>query len=103
MKVNQMPIVNNVTRLLDSRKIKYTAYELPAEKLSAIETARHLNVDSALVFKTIVLTRDKPKKPLLVVIPGNSIVDLKLVAAALNEKKVYLPTEHEAEELTGLQ
>jgi Cys-tRNA(Pro)/Cys-tRNA(Cys) deacylase len=103
MKENQMSIVNNVTRLLDSRKIKYTAYELPAEKLDALETARLLNVDPAVVFKTIVVTRDKPKKSLLVVVPGNSAVDLKLLAAALNEKKVYLPTEREAEELTGLQ
>ncbi len=104
-----MPIVNNVTRLLDSRKVSYTAYELPAEKLGATETARLLNVDPALVFKTIVVTRDKPtlspkgKKPLLVVIPGPFQVDLKLLAAAVGEKKVYLPTEREAEQLTGLQ
>jgi Cys-tRNA(Pro)/Cys-tRNA(Cys) deacylase len=103
MKANQMPITNNVTRLLDSRKIKYTAYELPAEKLGALETAHLLNVDPAIVFKTIVVIRDKPKKPLLVIVPGNSTVDLKLLAAALNEKKVYLPTEREAEDLTGLQ
>jgi Cys-tRNA(Pro)/Cys-tRNA(Cys) deacylase len=30
-------------------------------------------------------------------------VDLKLLAAALGEKKVHLPTEREAEQLTGLQ
>lgn len=97
-----MAIVNNVTRMLDSHKVKYTAYELPAEKLGALETARLLDVEAAAVFKTIVVTRDKPKKPLLAVVPGNSSVDLKLLAAALNEKKVYLPTEREAEELTGL-
>lgn len=98
-----MPITNNVTRLLDSRKIKYTAYELSAEKHGAIETARLLDLDPAAVFKTIVVTREKPKKPLLVVVPGNSEVDLKLLAAALGEKKVHLPTEREAESLTGLQ
>ncbi|HEY9152756.1 MAG TPA: aminoacyl-tRNA deacylase [Anaerolineales bacterium] len=98
-----MSIVNNVTRLLDSHKIQYTAYELPAEKLGALETARLLDVEPAAVFKTIVVTREKPKKPLLAVVPGNSEVDLKLLAAALNEKKVHLPTEREAEELTGLQ
>ncbi len=98
-----MPIVNNVTRLLDLHKIKYTAYELPAEKLGAIETARLLNVDTSVVFKTIVVTREKSKKPLLAVVPGNSTVDLKLLAAALNEKKVFLPTEREAEQMTGLQ
>jgi len=104
-----MPIVNNVTRFLDSQKIPYTAYELPVEKLGATETARLLNVEPASVFKTIVVIRDKPtsppkgKKPLLVVIPGPSQVDLKLLAAAVGEKKVYLPTEREAEQLTGLQ
>ncbi len=98
-----MSIVNNVTRLLDSRKIKYTTYELPAEKLGAIETAHLLGLDAATVFKTIVVTRDKPKKPLLVVVPGTAAVDLKLLASALGEKKVYLPTEREAESLTGLQ
>ena len=97
-----MPITNNVTRLLDSRKIKYTTYELPAEKLGALETARLLDLDPAAVFKTIVVTRDRLRKPLLAVVPGTSSVDLKLLAAALGEKKVYLSTEREAEELTGL-
>ncbi|HEU0293732.1 MAG TPA: YbaK/EbsC family protein [Anaerolineales bacterium] len=98
-----MPVTNNVTRLLDSRKIRFTAHELPAEKLGAAETARLLDVEPASVFKTIVVTREKPKKPLLVVIPGTSNVDLKLLASALGEKKVHLPTEREAEQLTGLQ
>lgn len=98
-----MPPVNNVTRLLDSRKIKYQAYETPAEKLGALETAKLLNIDAEVVFKTIVVTREKPKKPLLAVVPGPANVDLKRLAAALGEKKVHLPTEREAEQLTGLQ
>ena len=98
-----MPAVNNVTRLLDSKKIRYTALDTANEKLGAVETARLLNVDPALVFKTIVVTRDKPKKPLLLVVPGTATVDLKAVASAMQEKKVYLPTEKEAERLTGLQ
>lgn len=95
--------VNNVTRFLDSRHVRYEAFELPAEKLGALETAHILNVDAAAVFKTIVVTCEKPRKPLLVVVPGNAVVDLKLVAAAMGEKKVSLPTEREAEALTGLQ
>jgi len=98
-----MPTVNNVTRFLDSRKVSYTVFETPPEKLGALETAQFLGVEPASVFKTIVITREKPKKPLLVVVPGPSNVDLKLLASALNEKKVHLPTEHEAEQLTGLQ
>lgn len=98
-----MAVVNNVTRLLDARKIPYQVYELPAEKLGALETARLLKVDPAVVYKTIVVTREKPKKPLLAVIPGPNQVDLKALAAFLGEKKVHLPTEREAENLTGLQ
>jgi Cys-tRNA(Pro)/Cys-tRNA(Cys) deacylase len=98
-----MPNVNNVTRFLDSRKISYSAFETPAEKLGALETAEFLGVPPEIVFKTIVVTREKPKKPVLAVIPGPNSVDLKLLAAFLGEKKVYLPTEREAEQLTGLQ
>ncbi|HJQ13473.1 MAG TPA: YbaK/EbsC family protein [Anaerolineales bacterium] len=98
-----MSPVNNITRFLDSQKVSYIAFETPAEKLGARETAEFLNVPFGQVFKTIVVTRDKPRKPLLVVIPGANIVDLKRLAAFLAEKKVHLPTEREAEQLTGLQ
>ncbi len=97
-----MPIVNNFTRLLDSKKIPYKAFELPVEKLSAGETAIQLGLDPQLVYKTIVVTRTKGK-PILAVIPGPHRVDLKLLAAVLGEKRINLPTEREAEELTGLQ
>lgn len=97
-----MPIVNNVTRLLDSKKIPFKAFEIPPEKLGADEVASLLGLDPELVYKTIVVTRPKGK-PILAVIPGPHRVDLKMLAAALGEKKVSLPSEREAEELTGLQ
>ena len=99
-----MPVTNNITRMLDAKKIAYTAYELPAEKLGALETARQLGVSPAIVFKTIVSLRSTPRsKLILAVIPGNSKLDLKALAAAVNEKKVQIPTQREAEEFTGLQ
>jgi Cys-tRNA(Pro)/Cys-tRNA(Cys) deacylase len=94
---------NNVTRLLDSRKIPYTAFDLPAEKLGARQTARLLGISPHIVYKTIVILREKPAKPLLAVIPGDHQVDLKALAAYLGEKKVHLPSQREAEQLTGLQ
>jgi Cys-tRNA(Pro)/Cys-tRNA(Cys) deacylase len=97
-----MTIVNNVTRLLESRKIPFKAFETLPEKLGAEETARLLGLDLEIVYKTIVVTRLKGK-PILAVIPGPHHVDLKMLAAALGEKKVILPSEREAEELTGLQ
>lgn len=96
-------IKNNVTRLLDSKKIKYTVFELPSEKLGALQTAQQLNLPPEIVFKSIVVTRPKGGKPLLVIIPGPNEVDLKEVAKTIGEKKVTLPTQREAEQLTGLQ
>ena len=49
------------------------------------------------------VTRTKPGKAILALVPGPSLVDLKAVARILGEKKVQLPTEREAEILTGLQ
>jgi Cys-tRNA(Pro)/Cys-tRNA(Cys) deacylase len=98
-----MPTTNNITRLLDSRRVPYTAFETPADKLGAQEVAEFLNVPPEQVFKTIVVTREKRGKPILAIVPGPANVDLKLLAATLAEKKVHLPTEREAEQLTGLQ
>jgi Cys-tRNA(Pro)/Cys-tRNA(Cys) deacylase len=95
--------VSNITRLLDSRKIPYQAFDLPAEKHGALETARILNVPPEIVFKTIVVVRPKPGKPILAVIPGPNEADLKAIAAIVSEKKVVLPSQREAEALTGLQ
>ena len=97
-----MSVTNNITRFLDARKVKYTARELPAEKLGALESARLLNVPEEQVFKTIVTKREKGK-PILAVIPGPSVVDLKKLAGFLGDKKMHLPTEREAEQMTGLQ
>ncbi len=97
-----MTAKNNVTRLLDAHRVKYQAFEFPAEKLGALEAAHLMGVPAERVFKTIVTRREKGR-PVLAVIPGPQIVDLKLLAAFLAEKKMYLPTEREAEQLTGLQ
>lgn len=96
-----MMIANNVTRLLDSQNIQYTAYELPVEKLGAVESAEFLEVSPSLVYKTIVIVRQKGK-PVLCVIAGDSRVDLKAAANFIGDKKVSIPTQNEAEALTGL-
>lgn len=95
--------VNNVTRMLTGRKIRHEVFVLPAEKLGAQKTAALLEVPVEKVCKTIVIKRVSPGKPILAVIAGNRSADLRLIATALGEKKVTLPTEREAEEITGLQ
>lgn len=94
---------NNVTRMLDARHIHYTAYELPAEKIGALEAANLMNVPAERVFKTIVVTRVGKGKPILAMVPGPTEVDLKALAKAVGEKKLALATQREAEQLTGLQ
>jgi len=98
-----MTTKNNVTRLLDSHHVAYTAYELPAEKLGAEESARLLGVSLDQVYKTIVVVREAKGKPILALVPGSAEVDLKLLAKAVGEKKLSLPSESQAEHLTGLQ
>jgi len=93
----------NITRLLDSRGIEYTAFELPPEKLGALETSRLLDVPIDSVYKSIVLTRKGKGKTILAVVPGNLEVNLKAMAQVLGEKKVAKATERDAERLTGLQ
>ena len=96
-------ITNNITRLLDQRMINYTAFELPNEKLGAIEAAQILGVSPGLVYKTIVITREGKGKPILAMVPGDREVDRKALASAVGEKKVFVPTQREAEQLTKLQ
>jgi Cys-tRNA(Pro)/Cys-tRNA(Cys) deacylase len=99
-----MTFRNNVTRLLDSRKIAYQVFEFSEEKHSAEETAALLGVPEEQVYKTLVVLREaKGKKPLLVMAPAGRELNLKALAASLGEKKLKMATQREAEGLTGLQ
>ena len=67
-----MPIRNNVTRLLESRKVEYTPTEYDALTFhSAAEVAALIGVPAAHVYKTIVVLREgKNRKMLLVMVRG---------------------------------
>jgi Cys-tRNA(Pro)/Cys-tRNA(Cys) deacylase len=100
-----MTIKNNVTRLLDSRKIAYAAVEYDGSQFHcADEVARLIGVPVDQVYKTIVVLREeKGRKPLLVMVAGNCEIDLKKLAASIGEKKLHIAKHDEAEKLTGLQ
>jgi len=97
-----MAATNNVTRMLDVQKITYTAFEIPAVKLSAIEVSDYLHMPPEDVYKTIVLRREKGGKEILTVVPATREVDPKKLAVLLKEKKVRVSTQREAEKMTGL-
>ncbi len=88
--------------MLEARKIRFQAYEVPVEKLSALEVADILKIPPDDVYKSIVAKRAKAGKPILALVPGPLEVDTKKLASVLNEKKVFITTLNEAESLTGL-
>jgi Cys-tRNA(Pro)/Cys-tRNA(Cys) deacylase len=104
-----MSFRNNVTRLLEARKIQYDVFEFPPEKHSAEETAELLGVPPERVYKTLVVLRETKSRgghvvrPLLVMVPAGRELSLKTLAASLGEKKLKMATQREAESLTGLQ
>jgi len=100
-----MSIKNNVTRLLDSRKVAYSTNEYDGSTFhSADEVAQLIGVPVEQVYKTIVVLReDKTRKPLLVLVAAPHEIDLKKLAASLGEKKLRIAKHDEAEKLTGLQ
>jgi Cys-tRNA(Pro)/Cys-tRNA(Cys) deacylase len=96
-------ITNNVTRYLDAQKVEYQIFELPVEKLGAKEAASKLNISENEIFKTIVTRKESSNKYVLAVVPGDSEVDLKLLAKAAGEKKMHVVTQVDAEKVTHLQ
>jgi Cys-tRNA(Pro)/Cys-tRNA(Cys) deacylase len=94
---------NNALRLLDSRKIAYTAHPFSSEIHSAEGVAEALGFPPEQVFKTLVVLPETARpRPTLAIVPGSGELDLKKLAKALGEKKVRMATQREAESLTGL-
>jgi len=89
-------------RLLEGKKVPYEVITYPNTERDATAVAHHLGVPPAQVFKTLVVIRERGK-PILVMIPADRQLDLKLLAKELNEKKLQMATHQEAEKLTRLQ
>ncbi|NLD44901.1 MAG: Cys-tRNA(Pro) deacylase [Chloroflexi bacterium] len=92
----------NSMRLLEARKISYTAHSYSPDIHSADGVAEVLGVSAAEVFKTLVALPQRGR-PLLAIVPGDRELDLKALAKAAGDKKVHMATQKEAEALTGLQ
>ena len=90
-------------KLLDGKKVPYKATEYPTSLRDAEEVSAAIGLPSGEVFKTLVVSRPRPAKPMLVMIPADCQLDLKKLAKAVEEKKLKMATHQEAERLTGLQ
>lgn len=92
----------NAMRLLDAKGVGYEVLTFSPQIHSATGVAEALALDPATVYKTLVVQRPRGK-PLLVMVAGDSAIDLKGLAASVGEKKLHMATQREAESLTGLQ
>ena len=92
----------NVMRILEQKKIKYTAHEYPhgAEAVDGVTVASLIGRDSACVFKTLV-TRGASRQNYVFVIPVAHELELKKAAKAVGEKSLAMIHVSELTALTG--
>jgi Cys-tRNA(Pro)/Cys-tRNA(Cys) deacylase len=95
----------NAMRVLDAHHVVYGAHYYSPERHSADEVAEMIGVDPAQVFKTLVVLPESGKgRPFLVMMPATSELNLKHLGTqpGVDEKKLRMATQREAESLTGL-
>jgi len=92
-------------RVLEAHGVPYQGFTYEViEHLSAQEVAAACGLDPGQTFKTLVAVPERPHaRPILALLPGDSSLDLKKLAAASSEKKVRMASHKEAEHLTGLE
>lgn len=95
-------IKTNAMRLLDKHHMPYTAFTYPDTIHSADEVAPLLGVPASQVFKTLVVLADEGRH-LLVMVPGDRELNLRMTAAAVDAKHAQMAPQREAECLTGLK
>lgn len=91
----------NAARLLDKAGVQYrlVPYEVDPDNLDARHVAESLGEDIETVFKTLVLHCQGGH--FVCVVPGNTEVDLKKAARAMNAKKAEMIAVKELLPLTG--
>jgi Cys-tRNA(Pro)/Cys-tRNA(Cys) deacylase len=94
-------------RVLEARGISYEAktYDPDGAFHSAADAAMLLGVEPGSVYKTLVVLRDRPgpSRPILIMVPAETQLDMKQLARELDAKKLRMATLREAEQLTGMQ
>ena len=92
----------NVMRVLEQRKIAYTAHEYPHGDgaVDGATVAKMTGQDPARVFKTLV-ARGASKKIYVFVIPVTAELELKKAAKAVGEKSIAMVHVSEINALTG--
>ena len=91
-------------RILERRKVRFDVIAFPETIHDALGVAEHAGLPPSHVFKTlVVLPTDRRARPLLVLIPGGTTLDLRRAAGHLGVKRLQMASQAEAERLTGLK
>ena len=92
----------NAARLLDQIGTSYELheYEVDPDDLAAETVAAKIGLPPEQVFKTLVARGDRTGI-CMAVIPGNSELNLKALAAAAGDRKIQLTPVKELQSLTG--
>jgi len=92
----------NAARLLDQLGIRYELreYEVDPDELAAEAVAAKIGVPPRQLFKTLVAHGDR-HGICMAVIPGDTELDLKALAAASGDRKIHLVPVKELQKLTG--
>lgn len=92
----------NAMRALEGKRIAFSVHTFPSSIHSADGVADYLGIPAGQVYKTLVVMLPKGRA-MLIIVPGDRELDLKKLANVLDEKKIRMATQVEAEALTGLQ
>lgn len=90
------------TKALDKAKVAYTTHAYrhdPKHESFGLEAAEQLNLDPAVVFKTLVASVDGELT--VAIVPVERQLDLKALAAARQAKKAQMADVKQAERTTG--
>jgi Cys-tRNA(Pro)/Cys-tRNA(Cys) deacylase len=102
-KTKQNKVKTNAMRLLDVHGVPYTTFTYAGDSFHpADEVAEILGVALRLVIKTLVVLAD-PGRRMLIMLPSDRELDLRLAARAVDAKSVRMAAQREAEQLTGLK
>ena len=97
-----MPQKTNAARFLDQMGISYELreYEVDPDDLAAEAVATKIGLPPEQLFKTLVAQGDR-QGICMAVIPANTELDLKALAAASGDRKIHLVPVKELQKLTG--
>ena len=92
----------NAARLLDQTGIQYELreYEVDPEDLAAEGVAAKIGLPAGQLFKTLVAQGDR-YGICMAVIPGDTELDLKALAATSGDRKIHLVPVKDLQKLTG--